>query len=193
MKIITLNREYGAGGHSVGITVAKRLGIEFYDRDILAALAKERGIDISDAKDVSEDISVTENILRAITPISYNPTEEIFEQQREFLLKIASKGSCVILGRCANVILREAGFDTLDVFIYADDAHRMNRVSELIGSDRLKDVLKEIRRKDYSRRNFYKSCTGHNWADCRDYHMMLDSGLLGYDRCIDLIVEAAKQ
>ncbi len=192
MKIITLNREYGAGGHSVGVEVAKRLGVEFYDKDILRALAKDRGIDVEEVEDVSEDISTTENILRAITPASYNPTEAIFEQQKEILINIAAKGPCVILGRCANVILREAGFDTLDVFIYADDTHRMTRVSELIGSDKLKDVIREIKRKDASRRNFYKSCTGHHWADCGDYHMMLDSGLLGYEKCIDLIVEAAK-
>ncbi len=192
MKIITLNREYGAGGHSIGTEVAKRLGIEFYDKDIIARLAKITGTDEKELENLSEDISVKENILRAITPSSYNPTEDIFRRQREVILDIASKGPCVILGRCTNVLLREVGFETLDVFIYADDAHRFTRVSEMIGSDKLKDVLKEIKKRDYSRRNFYKSCTGHPWADCRDYHMLLDSGLLGYEKCIDLIVEAAK-
>lgn len=137
-------------------------------------------------------MSVRENILRAVTPASYNPTRELFELQKNVILNLASNGPCVMIGRCANIILRDAGIETLDIFIHADDAHRYLRVSELIKSDRLKDVIKEIRKKDYGRRNYYTSCTGHSWADCRDYHVMLDSGLLGYEACVNLIVAAAQ-
>lgn len=192
MKIITISREYGAGGSPIGKEVAKRLGVEIYDKDIIRGIAKVSGREYEDIERISEDLSKKENILRAVTPASYNPTRYLFELQKNVILDLAAKGPCVIIGRCANIILREAGIESLDIFLHADDAHRYLRVSELIGSDKIKDIIKEIKKKDYGRRNFYTSCTGHSWADCRDYHVMLDSGLLGYDTCVEMIVAAAK-
>ena len=107
MKIITLSREYGAGGHSIGTEVAKRLGIEFYDKDIIAGVARESGIDESLIASKGEEISTAESIIRAITPISYDQKDLIFETERNVIIDIAKKGPCVILGRCADILLKK--------------------------------------------------------------------------------------
>lgn len=192
MKVITISREYGAGGHSVGMEVAKRLGVKFYDKDIVDAVAAKSGMDIESLEKTGEDISLRNRIMRSMSPNAYDPQLDIFREEAKVIVKLASEGPCVILGRCANIILREVGIETIDVFITADDTHRIKRVAELIGTDSTSVVLKEIRKKDISRRNFYLAATGHHWADCRDFHMILDSGLLGYDACVRAVVAAVQ-
>ena len=137
-KIITISREYGAGGHSIGKGVAEALGIPFYDRDIVRETAKASGFDPELIEDEGEDISKTDSILKSICSASstyYRDTQEaIHDVQRVIILRFAQAGPCVILGRCADEILREAGIESINVFIHADDIHRAVRVSEMIGS-----------------------------------------------------------
>ena len=192
MKIITLSREYGAGGHSIGTEVAKRLGIEFYDKDIIAGVARESGIDESLIASKGEEISTAESIIRAITPISYDQKDLIFETEKNVIIDIAKKGPCVILGRCADILLKEAGLDTLNVFLYADTASRMKRVGELIGSDNEALIQKTIKKRDHDRHSYYTYFTYQKWGDYKNYNLMLDTGALGYEKCIDIICEAAK-
>ena len=192
MKIITLSREYGAGGHSIGTEVAKRLGIEFYDKDIIAGVARESGIDESLIASKGEEISTAESIIRAITPISYDQKDLIFETEKNVIIDIAKKGPCVILGRCADILLKEAGLDTLNVFLYADTAFRMKRVGELIGSDNEALIQKTIKKRDHDRHSYYTYFTYQKWGDYKNYNLMLDTGALGYEKCIDIICEAAQ-
>ena len=98
----------------------------------------------------------------------------------------------MILGRCADTILREAGFETLDVFIHADDIHRAMRVSRMTGSTNGTEVKKMMEKKDASRHNYYNRYTGKKWGDSHNYHLTLDSGALGDELCVELIVAAAK-
>ena len=100
--------------------------------------------------------------------------------------------SCVILGRCADEILREAGVEALNVFIHADAVHRAVRVSELTGCTDATELQKMIAKKDGSRHTYYNHYTGKKWGDCHNYQMVLDSGALGYDLCVKLITEAAQ-
>ena len=192
MKIITLSREYGAGGHSIGIETAKRLGIEFYDKDIIAGVAKESGIDESLIASKGEEISAAESFIRAITPISYDQKDLIFETERSVIVNIAKKGPCVILGRCADIVLKEAGMDCLNVFLYADAASRIKRVGELIGSDNEDLIKKVIKKTDHDRHSYYTYFTYQKWGDYKNYNLMLDTGALGYEKCIDIICEAAR-
>ena len=129
MKIITISRQYGAGGREIGLAVGKELGVTLYDRDIIAATAKASSIDASQIEREGEEISATESILRNITPISYDQKDYIYETQRSVILDIAKQGPCVILGRCADVVLHDAGIETLNVYIYSDEAHRAERIS----------------------------------------------------------------
>ena len=192
MKIITLSREYGAGGHSIGTEVAKRLNIEFYDKDIIAGVAKESGIDENLIASKGEEISVGESIIRAITPISYDQKDLIFETEKNVIIDIAKKGPCVILGRCADIILKEAGLECLNVFLYADTNSRMKRVGELINSDNEALIQKVIKKTDHDRHSYYTYFTYQKWGDYKNYNLMLDTGALGYEKCIDMICEAAR-
>ena len=192
MKVITISREYGAGGHSIGTRVAKELGIEFYDKDILRETAKAAGIDISNVESEEEQISLAQSIIRSITPVSYDPKEALYEIQHKIIADIAVKGPCVILGRLADFILEEAGIDSLDVFIYADDLHRAKRVGELLNTDNISDIQKKMKKIDHARHAYYTHFTGKRWDDCHNFDLTLDSGSLGYDTCVKLICEAAK-
>lgn len=192
MKVITISREYGAGGHSIGTRVAKELGIEFYDRDILRETAKAAGIEISNVESEEEQISFTQSLIRSITPVSYDPKESIYEIQHKIIADIAAKGPCVILGRLADFILEEAGIDSLDVFIYADDLHRAKRVGEILNTDNISEIQKKMKKMDRARHAYYTHFTGKRWDDCHNFDLTLNSGALGYDACVKLICEAAK-
>lgn len=196
MKVITISREYGAGGHSIGKKVADKLNIPFYDKDIIRNAAKASGIDMSLVEEESEEISRLESLMTTISNISsgyYNDShEKLVEIQKAVITNFAKQGPCVILGRCADDILAKAGIDSINVFIYADELHRAKRVSELIGTDELAAVKKAMIKKDAARHNYYNRFTGRKWGDCRNYHICLDSGLLGYDKCVEIIADIAE-
>ena len=195
-KIITISREYGAGGHSIGKGVAEALGIPFYDRDIVRETAKASGFDPELIEDEGEDISKTDSILKSIcsaSSTSYRDTQEaIHDVQKAIILRFAQAGPCVILGRCADEILREVGIESINVFIHADDVHRAVRVSELIGSTNATEIQRMMAKKDSSRRNYYEHYTHKKWGDSHNYDLTLDSGALGYDLCVKLITEVAQ-
>lgn len=198
-KIITISREYGAGGHSIGQRVAEELGIPFYDKDIMRETMKATGYEKELIEKEQEERSAGNNILKTISAYSssyFNDTQDaIFEIQKAIVTKFAKEGPCVILGRCANVILEEAGFETLDVYIYADMVHRAMRVSQsdLLNTKDATKIQKMIAKKDDSRHIYYHHYTGRKWGDSHCYDLMLDSGKLGYDLCTKLIVTAANE
>ena len=195
-KIITISREYGAGGHIIGQQVAKELGITFYDRDILKETVKTSGFDPDMVERDQEDVSSTNFFLKSIcsfSDASFSDTQNaIHDVQKAVILHFARKGPCVILGRCADEILREAGVESLNVFIHADAAHRMDRARELTGCADAGELHKLIAKKDNSRHTYYSHYTGKKWGDSHNYHLVLDSGKLGYALCAKLILEAAR-
>ena len=162
--IITISREYGAGGHSIGKSVAEELGIEFYDRDIIKATVAE-----SDQQDTVRTI------------------------EQHVIVNLAMKGPCVILGRCADEIMAKANIPSLDVFLYASDIHRAARIGKLIGSTNPTEIQKKMQKTDAARRTYYEQFTGKHWGDSRNYTLSLDTGFLGYDTCVKLICEAARR
>ena len=195
-RIITISREYGAGGHSIGRRVAEELGIPFYDRDIVKQTVKASGYDLDMVEHDEEDVTWTGFFLKSLCSVSdasFSDTQDaIHEVQSTVILHLAKEGPCVILGRCADEILREAGMDALNVFIHADAVHRAVRVSELTGCTDATELQKIIAKKDNSRHTYYHHYTGKKWGDSHNYQLVLDSGALGYDLCVKLIQEAAK-
>ena len=193
-RIITIGREYGAGGHSIGQRVAKELGIPFYDRDIIRQTAEASGYTPELVEAEGEDTTRTGSILNAITSsVFYNdPQNAIHDFQQAVMLRFAKEGPCVLLGRCADDVMRRSGIPSLDVFIFADEVHRAMRVRELIHSDNATEIQRTMAKRDASRHAYYTRFTGKRWGDSRNYDMILDSGSLGYDLCVKLIVEAAK-
>ena len=192
MKIITLCREYGAGGHSIGRKVAAELGIEIYDRDIIEQSAAALGIDPGQLEAEEEGISRRETFLRAITPISYERKDAMYDAECAVIRDLAKKGPCVFLGRCADAVLQEAGIDCFRVFLYGDEQHRSKRVGELIGSTNPSEIQKALKKTDQARRSYYTHYTGRTWGDHTNFHLCLDTGVLGYDNCVRLICEAVK-
>ena len=193
MRIITLNREYGAGGHSVGQRVADELGIELYDKDIIRGSAEKIGIEPAKLEAEEEAITRRDAILRSINPVSYDQKDAMFSAESNVILDLAAKGPCLILGRCANVILRAAGIPSLNVFLFADEAHRAKRVGELIGTQDAAAIRRAMKKADQNRHAYYTHYTGLPWGDLHSFHLSLDSGALGYDACIRLICQAARE
>ena len=195
-QVITISREYGAGGHTIGKRVAQELGLEIYDKDIVRETVKASGFDPDTVEHDQEDVSKTDFFLKSIcsfSDASFSDTQDaIHDVQKAVILHFAKEGPCVILGRCADEILREAGVEALNVFIHADAVHRAVRVSELTGCTDATELQKMIAKKDGSRHTYYNHYTGKKWGDCHNYQMVLDSGALGYDLCVKLITEAAQ-
>lgn len=194
MKVITINREYGAGGHSIGTKVAEKLGIEFYDKDIIKASALELGITPEELAGSEEKITTKEMIFRSISPtVSYDKKDAYFIAEGHAIIEIAKKGPCVILGRCADFILKEAGIEAINVFLYADEKDRYKRVGELIGSDNVAEIHKAIKRNDAARHSYYYNYTDKHWDELENYDLTINTGKFGFDKAINLICEAAKE
>lgn len=192
--IITISREYGSGGHTIGKGVAKELGIEFYDRDIIKSAVKESGLEQAEVERAEEEITRTGMFLRMISPAAYvDQPHYIRGIEQHIILEFAMKGPCVILGRCADDTLEKAGIPSLNVFLYASDIHRAVRVGELIGSKNPTEIQKKMQKTDSARRIYYEQFTGKKWGDSRNYTLSLDTGFLGYDAAVQLICDAARK
>lgn len=191
--IITISREYGSGGHSIGQSVAKELGIEFYDRDIIKEAVAKSGLAAEEIERVEEEITKTDMFLRMIAPSTYLDQLEIISGiEHQIILELAQKGPCVILGRCADDIMAKAGIPSLNVFLYADVIHRAVRVGQLIGSTNPTEIQRKIQKTDAARRSYYQQFTGKRWGESRNYSLSLDTGALGYEVCVRLICDAAR-
>ena len=193
--IVTISREYGAGGHSIGKRVAEELGIPIYDKDIVKQTAEASGYSPELVETEGEDISRTDSIIRGIVASSvfYSDSQDVIHDvQQAIILRFAKAGPCVILGRSADEVVRKAGICGLHVFIHADDVHRAIRVSEMLGRSNATEIQRLMSRKDASRHAYYNRYTGKKWGDGRNYDITLDSGTLGYDACVKLIADAAK-
>lgn len=193
-KIITISREFGSGGRTIGRMVAEKLGYEFYDSELIEKVAEESGFAKKFIEEQGE-YSPTKSIFaysfvgRNIDGMSAN--DYILSIQRKVILEIAEKGSCVIVGRCADYILRDRE-DVLNVFIHADAEKRAERIVRLYGETD-KSPLKRLEEKDKKRSINYKYCTDRKWGVAQNYHIALDSGMIGIERCAELITELAKE
>ena len=197
-KIITISRAFGSGGRSIGKEVAQRLGIPFYDKELVEAVAKESGFHADFIEEAGEYAPVNSSFLFSIA-VSPNPmsmmhtmsmADQLFVYQTNVIRSLADKGPCVIVGRCADYILRERE-DALHVFIHADMAYRAERIVRLYGETK-QTPEKRLNDKDSKRKIYYKHYTNRNWGEAQNYHLCLNSGLIGVEKCVDIIVDVAK-
>lgn len=193
-EIITISREYAAGGRKIAKLVAEQLNIPYYDKDIVKETAKASGFEPELIESEGEVVSRTDSILKTIcsaSSLQFNDTQEVIHDvQQAIILRLVQEGPCVIVGRCADEIMRQAGIDSLNVFIHADQLHRAVYASELTGITSATELQKLLKRMDTGRQNYYTHYTGRKWGDLHNYHLSLDSGTLGYDLCAKFIVEA---
>lgn len=194
-KVITISREFGAGGHTIAKRVADELGITIYDKDIVRETVKASGFDMELVRKEEEEVSKTGSFFKSLWASSAfypDPQEVIHDVQKAVILKFAKAGPCVILGRCADEILRNSGIETLNVFIHASELHRAMRLQGETGITDATELQKLMAKHDSSRRAYYTHYTGKQWGDSHNYHLTLDSGILGDDLCVRMILEAAR-
>ena len=193
-KIITISREFGSGGRTVGRMVAEKLGYAFYDKEIIEKAAEETGFTESYISEHGEH-STFKNIFaysfigRTLDGMSAD--DYIWSIQRKIIMELAEKEPCVIVGRCADYILRDRD-DALHAFIHADMDSRAKRIVEKYGETAVAPE-KRLAEKDKKRRNNYKYYTDRDWGMSQNYDISLDSSTLGIERCAEIIVEIAKK
>lgn len=192
-RIITISREFGSGGRFIGEEVAKKLGISYYDKDIIGQIAEQSGFAPEYIRENAE-LSPKKGLFayafsgRDITGKSVE--DMVYEAQRNVILKIAEKESCVIIGRNADFILKDRE-DVLNVFIHGDMPEKVQRICKLYNVAEA-DVAKMITETDKRRRTNYNFYTDQKWGMAGNYSLSLNSSQLGYDRCEKIILECVK-
>ena len=193
--IITISREFGSGGHSIGLALAERLGLPFYDKAIVTEAAEKSGYSEEFVAHQGEHLKPSERLLSRFlhsnAPGYADPQDVLFEIQRTIILERA-QSPCVIVGRAADHILREAGIPALNVFIYAGDSFRTARVLARYG-ERDTDILSRLREKDQARAAFYQRYTGQRWGLAKNYDVCLNSGVLGVGTCVSILVDILRE
>ncbi|MDO4265622.1 MAG: cytidylate kinase-like family protein [Eubacteriales bacterium] len=188
-RVITIGREFGSGGRSIAKMVGEKLGIPVYDSELLAKIAEESGFAKEYVADCGENFSFDRLIARSLSGIgSYSQAtaeDHLWTMQRKVILELAEKGSCIIVGRCADYILRDKA-DCLRVFIYADMKKRAEHIVKAYGESDVSPE-KRLRDKDKRRSAFYTYHTDMTWGAPHNYHICLDSGTLGMEKCAELI------
>ncbi len=190
MKIITISREHGAGGRVVGLELAKMLGVELFDRDIVRELAKESKLDYEFLSDESETLHKAESFWSKITPIQYDQKDALYEMQKEVVLDFAKKGAQVIVGRCSDAILEDAGYDVFNVFLYGSEKIRVLHVNEKVDSNDINAVHRFMKKIDAERKAFYNKYTGRQWGDYKNYNLLIDTSVVGIETAAKIIYDA---
>lgn len=196
-RIITISREFGSGGRTIGRMVAEKLGYCFYDRELVNKVAERSGFSPDFIEESGEYASAKSSLLFALATASQYSADglsmhdRLYIEQTKIVEELAAEGNCVIVGRCADYILRENP-SCLHVFVHADMRSRAIRIVQRYGESD-KSPEKRLTEKDQKRRVYYKNYTGRTWGQAQNYHICLDSGVLGIEACADLIVEASKK
>ena len=192
-RIITISREFGSGGRFIGEEVAKKLGIAYYDKNIIGQIAEKSGLSPEYIQENAE-LSPKKGLFayafsgRDITGKSVE--DMAYEAQRNIILELAEKEPCVIIGRNADYILKDRD-DVLNVFIHGDMPEKIKRITGLYNVKE-KEAVKMMADTDKRRRTNYNFYTDQNWGKASNYTLCLNSSQLGYDRCEMIIMECVK-
>ena len=192
-RIITISREFGSGGRFIGEEVAKKLGIAYYDKNIIGQIAEKSGLSPEYIQENAE-LSPKKGLFayafsgRDITGKSVE--DMVYEAQRNIILELAEKEPCVIIGRNADYILKDRD-DVLNVFIHGDMPEKIQRITGLYNVEE-KEALKMMTDTDKRRRTNYNFYTDQRWGKASNYTLCLNSSQLGYDRCEMIIMECVK-
>ena len=189
-RIITISREFGSGGRFIGEEVAKKLGIAYYDKNIIGQIAEKSGLSPEYIKENAE-LSPKKRVFayafagRDITGKSVE--DMVYEAQRKMILDIAEKEPCVIIGRNADYILKDRE-DVLNVFIHGNMPEKIQRTGQLyhVGEKEAAKMLADTDKRRMTNYNFY---TDQKWGKASNYTLCLNSSQLGYDRCEKIIME----
>lgn len=189
-KIITISREFGSGGRTIAKAIAKRLGLAYYDKELVKQIAIDTGLNqqfVSDESDYAPSKSTfaynfQEGMLGGLCA-----ADILWDVQRKVILQLADKEPCVIVGRNADYILRDRT-DCLNAFIHADTSFRAERIVRLYGTTE-KTPEERLKDKDAKRRINCKHFTETEWGMSRNYHISLNSCVIGINKCVDIIAD----
>ena len=198
--VITIARQYGSGGREIGEMLAQKLGVPYYDKELIALAAKKSGL--SEEVFRQADERATSSLLYSLVMGTYGfgggvagmndmpINDKLFLIQADIIRKAAEKGACVIVGRCADYVLRERK-DCLKVFIHADRDSRLRRAVEKYGIDPAK-VSDFLTKKDKQRASYYNFYTNKKWDSMQNYDLTIDSSVFTSEQAVELIIKAAE-
>ncbi len=193
-KIITISREFGSGGRTIGRKIAENLGIPFYDKELVEQIAMESGFapqfveehgEHSPGKSFFSYAFAHQGVPGVMNGLS--TADFLWNIQCNVILQLADQGPCVIVGRNADYILKDRK-DCLHTFIHADMEYRADRIVRLYGESE-KSPAARLQEKDKRRRVNYQHYTGRSWGTAQNYDICLDSSTIGIDKCVDIIVK----
>ena len=194
-KIVTISRQYGGGGRYIGENLAKAMGVPCYDEKLIDMVAKESGFAQSFVAEkgermtgsllfnIASSLSFANNVFSTNNGVTLQ--DEIYFTQNRIIKELADKGPCVIVGRCADYILRERE-DCLNVFIFADNESKIERAEKYFNITR-EEAPAVLKKKDKARANHYKYYTDQEWGMASNYDLCLNSGLIGIEGCVKAI------
>ena len=192
-RIITISREFGSGGRFIGEEVAKKLGITYYDKNIISEIAEKSGLSpeyIQESAELSPKKGLFAYALAGRDITGKSVEDMVYEAQRKVILELAEKESCVIIGRNADFILKDRN-DVLNVFIYGDMPEKIQRITRLynVGEQEAVKMMADTDKRRMANYNFY---TEQNWGKASNYTLCLNSSEIGYDKCEAIIIECSK-
>lgn len=197
-NIITISRQSGSGGRTIAKKLAEKLGFKCYDGEIIDQIAQETGLAKEYISESCENANTTNPFFFAMERVSYSRfgvnfslRDEIFKTMIEIVEKLADEGDCILVGRCADYILRNRP-NTLHIFVYADNKYRAERITNKYGEDLL-NPDKELKGRDAKRQLFYSNYTGRDWGVISNYSLSLNSGVIGEDKCVEIIETIIKE
>ena len=187
-RIVTVSRQFGSGGRTVGKMLAAKLGIPCYDRELIGMFAEESGFSEEYIRSNSEHTMKKGWLAEIFSDRVYDTphTQDVlWDVQQKVIHDLAEKGPCVIVGRGADYILKDRA-DCLRVYIHADEELRAKRVLEVYG-EREEPISKRLSDKDERRRAYYEKYTDRTWGNADNYHITLDSLALGLETCVNIL------
>ena len=194
-KIITISREFGSGGRTMGRKIAEKLGIPFYDKELVDQIAVESGFAPKFVEEHGEHSPSGSFFSYAFAPQGVpgimnglSTADFLWNIQCNVILQLADQGPCVIVGRNADYILKDRP-DALHVYVFADVPYRAERIVRLYGESE-KSPEQRLAEKDKRRRVNYQHYTGRTWGMAQNYDLCLDTGVLGEDYCAEIVINA---
>lgn len=195
--VVTIGRKYGTGGREIGQKLAERLGIAFYDRELITRAAKKTGFDEKLFEQL--DKRATNSFLYSLTMFGtvglngMSLTDQLFLAQSNLIRELASEKPCVIVGRCADHVLRDFP-NRFDFFIHGSISSRIQRI-QTCGDYEIEGKTPQaaLERMDKQRSTYYNYYTGRGWGKCDHYDLCIDAGRLGVDPTVDLIARYVEQ
>ena len=188
--VITVSRQYGAGGRSVARGLSEHFGIPFYDNDFVKKTAEESGYSVEEVQAEGESISRGAIILNKVlnNASSYTSSHDaIFLAEKKVIIELAQQ-PCIIVGRSANLVLEEAGIDSVDIYLYADAEHRLKRAAELQENEGM-ELKKYVEKRDHMREMYCRNYLGKDMKDSTNYDICVNTGLFSMEQTIKSLIE----